>query len=79
MDRRQEARAECVCAHARGMRGEAEGADRGDESRAGGVEAAESGQSLIEWTNRSRPEHDLRMAAIALWQIVCYNETNRNL
>ena len=79
MDRRQEARAECVCAYARGMRGEVEGADRGDESRAGGVEAAESGQALIEWANRSRPEHDLRMAAIALWQIVCYNETNRNL
>lgn len=79
MDRRQEARAECVCAHARGMRGEAEGIDRGDESGAGGVEAAESGQALIEWTNRSRQEHDLRMAAIALWQIVCYNETNRNL
>ena len=38
------------------MRGEAEGADRGDESRAGGVETAESGQALIEWTNRSRPE-----------------------
>ena len=36
------------CAYARGMRGEAEGADRGDESGAGGVEAAESGQSLIE-------------------------------
>ena len=56
MDRQQKARAECVCAHARGMRGEAEGVDRGDESGAGGVEAAESGQSLIEWTNRSRPE-----------------------
>ena len=40
MDRRQEARAKCVCAHARGMRGEAEGADRGDESGAGGVETA---------------------------------------
>ena len=44
------------CAYVRGMRGEAEGADRGDESGAGGVEAAESGQALIEWTNRSRPE-----------------------
>ena len=41
MDRRQKARAECVCAYARGMRGEAEGADCGDESGAGGVEAAE--------------------------------------
>ena len=41
MDRRQEARAECVCAYAREMRGEAEGADRRDESGAGGVEAAE--------------------------------------
>ena len=46
MDRRQEARAECVCAYARGMRGEAEGADRGDESGAGGVEAAERRQAL---------------------------------
>ena len=36
------------CAYVRGMRGEAEGADRGDESGAGEVEAAESGQSLIE-------------------------------
>ena len=79
MDRRQKARAECVCAYARGMRGEAEGADRGDESGAGGVETVERRQALIEWTNASRPEHDLRMAAIALWQIVCYNETNRNL
>lgn len=56
MDRRQEAREECVCAYARGMRGEAEGADRRDESGTGGVEAAESGQALIEWTNRSRPK-----------------------
>jgi len=30
------------------MRGEAEGADSRDESGAGGVEAAESGQALIE-------------------------------
>ena len=29
------------CAYARGMRGKAEGADRGDESGAGGVEATE--------------------------------------
>ena len=79
MDRRQKARAKCVCAYARGMRGEAEGVDCGDESGAGRIEAAESGQALIEWTNRSRPVHGLRMAAIALWQIVCYNETNRNL
>ena len=48
MDRRQKTRAECVCAYARGMRGEAEGADRGDESGAGGVEAAEGRQTLIE-------------------------------
>ena len=46
MDRRQEAREECVCAHAREMRGEAEGVDRGDESGAGGVEAAERRQAL---------------------------------
>ena len=56
MDRRQEAREECVCAYARGMWGEAEGADRRDESGAGGVEAAEGRQTLIEWTERSRPE-----------------------
>ena len=68
-----------VVGYAQGMRGEAEGADRRDESRAGGVEAAESGQALTEWTNRGRPGHDLRMAAIALWQIVCYNETNQSL
>ena len=48
MDRRQKAREECVCAYARGMRGEAEGADRGDESGAGGVETAEGRQTLIE-------------------------------
>ena len=46
MDRRQKARAERVCAYARGMRGEAEGADRRDESGAGGVEAAEGRQAL---------------------------------
>ena len=34
------------CAYARGMRGEAEGADRGDESGAGGVETAERRQAL---------------------------------
>ena len=48
MDRRQKARAECVCAYARGMRGEAEGIDRGDESGASGVETAERRQTLIE-------------------------------
>ena len=48
MDRRQKARAECVCAYARGMRGEAEGSDCRDESGAGGVEAAEGRQTLIE-------------------------------
>ena len=46
MDRRQKARAERVCAYARGMRGEAEGADCGDESGVGGVEAAEGRQAL---------------------------------
>ena len=46
MDRRQEAREECVCAYARGMRGEAEGVDRGDESGAGRIEAAEGRQAL---------------------------------
>ena len=49
------------------MRGEAEGVDCGDESGAGRIEAAESGQALIEGAHRSRPEHDLRMAVIALW------------
>ena len=48
MDRWQKARAECVCAYARGMRGEAEGADRGDESGAGGVKTAEGRQTLSE-------------------------------
>ena len=48
MDRRQKARAEYLRAYPRGMRGEAEGADRGDESGAGGVEAAEGRQTLIE-------------------------------
>ena len=46
VDRRQKARAECVCAYARGMRGEAEGVDRGDESGAGRIEAAEGRQAL---------------------------------
>ena len=48
MDRRQKARAERVCAYAGGMRGEAEGIDRGDESGAGRIEAAEGRQTLIE-------------------------------
>ena len=43
VDRRQEARPECLCPHPRGVRGEAEGADRGDEGRAGGSEAPEGG------------------------------------
>ena len=64
MDRRQEARAECVCAYARGMWGEAEGADRRDESGAGGVETAEGRQTLIEWTERSRPECSGRLHCV---------------
>lgn len=32
MARRQKARPQCLCPHLRGVRGEAEGADRGDES-----------------------------------------------
>ena len=41
MARRQKARPQCLRSHPRGVRGETEGADRGDESGAGGVEAAE--------------------------------------
>ena len=32
MARRQKARSQCLCPHPRGVRREAEGADRGDES-----------------------------------------------
>ena len=41
MARRQKARPQCLCPHPRGVRGEAESADRGDEGRDRGGAAAE--------------------------------------
>lgn len=41
MARRQKARSQCLCPHPRGVRGEAEDTDRGDESRDRGGTAAE--------------------------------------
>lgn len=41
MTRRQKARSQCLCPHPRGVRGEAEGTDRGDEGRDCGSKAAE--------------------------------------
>ena len=43
MARRQETRPQCLRPHPRGVRGEAEDTDRGDEGRDRGDEAAESG------------------------------------
>lgn len=43
MARWQKARPQCLRPHPRGVRGEAEDADRGDEGRNCGGEAAESG------------------------------------
>ena len=43
MARRKKARTECLRPHPRGVRGEAESADRGDEGRDRGSTAAESG------------------------------------
>ena len=42
MARRQKARPQCLCPHPRGVRGKTESADRGDEGRDCGSEAAES-------------------------------------
>ena len=42
MARRQETRPQCLRPHPRGVRGEAEGADCGDKSRAGRIEETES-------------------------------------
>lgn len=45
MARRQKARAQCLCPHPRGVRGEAEGADHGDESEdCGGATTEEFGR-----------------------------------
>ena len=41
MARRQETRPQCLRPYPRGVRGEAEGADRGDEGRDCGSEAAD--------------------------------------
>lgn len=41
MARRQKARSQCLCPHPRGMRGETEGVDRGDEGGDCGSAAAE--------------------------------------
>ena len=41
MARRQETRTQCLRPHPRGVRGEAQGTDRGDEGRDCGSEAAE--------------------------------------
>ena len=46
MARRQETRPQCLRPYPRGVRGEAEGADRGDEGRDRGGEAAESGRAI---------------------------------
>ncbi len=43
MARRQKARPQCLCPHSRGVRGEAEDTDRGDEGRDCGSKTAESG------------------------------------
>ena len=41
MARRQKARPQCLCPHPRGVRGEVEGTDRGDESGDRGSATAE--------------------------------------
>ena len=46
MARRQKARPQCLRPYPRGVRGEAQGADRGDESRTGRAEAAKSGGDI---------------------------------
>ena len=43
MARREKARPQCLCPHPRGVRGEAEGTDRGDEGRDCGSAAADGG------------------------------------
>ena len=46
MARRQKARPQCLCPHPRGVRGEAEGTDRGDEGGDCGNAAVESGGDI---------------------------------
>lgn len=43
MARRQKACPQCLRSHPRGVRGEAQGTDRGDEGRAGRTETAKGG------------------------------------